>query len=62
MNQPQLGMPDYKIKALLCFDLSKRMAVAMYVFSRTSLYKTESAIFQLKLYDEKDNIFFWNYK
>jgi hypothetical protein len=33
------------------------MAVAMYVFSRKSLYKAESAIFQLKCYHVKDYFF-----
>jgi hypothetical protein len=33
------------------------MAVAMYVFSRKSLYKTESAIFQLQFYHVKDYFF-----
>jgi hypothetical protein len=33
------------------------MAVAMYVFSLKSLYKEESAIFQLKFYHVKDNFF-----
>ena len=33
------------------------MAVAMYVFSRKSLYKTESAIIQLKFYHVRDYFF-----
>jgi hypothetical protein len=57
MKQPQLGMPDNKNKSTIMMWLIQKNGIAMYVFSRKSLYKTESTIFQLKFYSVKDYLF-----